>query len=283
MPKTAFAFVVLLNGLNAVAIRFTVAELPPFWGGTLRFVAAALIFWGVAVARRERPPRGRALSLVALYGALMFGVSSAFVYWGLAGMAAGPAQVIVGMTPLLTLLLAAAQGQERSGARAVAGAGLAVGGLALAFARGGFVPGPALAILAGALCMAEATILARRLGQDSAWLTNAVAMTAGAAVLLLLTVVTGETPALPHLPATWAALIYLVVLGSVGLYLLFLYVVAHWRASAAAYVFVLAPLVTVAASWLLEDTPVSRAFLAGAGVALFGVWLGAVRGVTSDE
>ena len=279
MPRAAFAIVVLLNGLNAVAIRFTVAELPPFWGGALRFGVAALFFWAAAFWRREPRPRGRALGLALLYGALMFGLSSAFVYWSLDGMAAGPVQVIIGLTPLLTLLLAIAQRQERLSPWAAAGAALAVAGVALAFADGaaGFLPGPALAALAGALCMAEATTLAGRLGRGSVWLTNAVAMTAGVVVLLAAAAVAGEAVALPHRPATWLALIYLVALGSIGLYLLFLYVVERWRASAAAYVFVLAPLVTVVASAVLEGAPVTNTFLLGAAIALAGVWLGAIR------
>jgi drug/metabolite transporter (DMT)-like permease len=284
MPRAAFAIVVLLNGLNAVAIRFTVAELPPFWGGALRFAAAALFFWAAAVWQREPWPGRRVLGLALLYGALMFGLSSAFVYWSLDGMAAGPMQVIIGLTPLLTLLLAIVHRQERLSPWAGAGAALAVAGVALAYTggAGGFVPGPALAALAGALCMAEATTLAGRLGRGRVWQTNAVAMTAGVVVLLAAAAVAGEPVALPRRPATWLALVYLVALGSIGLYLLFLYVVAHWPASAAAYVFVLAPLVTVVASAALEGAPVTGTFLLGAAIALAGVWLGAIRNRRDD-
>jgi hypothetical protein len=36
----AFFAVVILGGSNAVAVRFSNFELPPFWGATLRFASA---------------------------------------------------------------------------------------------------------------------------------------------------------------------------------------------------------------------------------------------------
>jgi len=44
----AFVLFVLLGGSNAVAIRFSNHELPPFWGATIRFASAALIFWALS-------------------------------------------------------------------------------------------------------------------------------------------------------------------------------------------------------------------------------------------
>ncbi|MCA1554697.1 MAG: hypothetical protein LC737_09995, partial [Chloroflexi bacterium] len=52
LTLAAFALIILLGGSNAVAVRFTVAELPPFWGAALRFAPAALIFWAILLVRR---------------------------------------------------------------------------------------------------------------------------------------------------------------------------------------------------------------------------------------
>ena len=48
----AFVVVVILGGSNAVAIRFSNLELPPFWGAGIRFAAAALVFWAIVLVRR---------------------------------------------------------------------------------------------------------------------------------------------------------------------------------------------------------------------------------------
>ena len=54
----AYGLMVILVGANAVAVRFSVAELPPFWGAALRFAAAALIFLGAGLrSGRHRPRR----------------------------------------------------------------------------------------------------------------------------------------------------------------------------------------------------------------------------------
>ena len=57
----AFAGVVLFGGANAIAVRQTVHELAPFWGGALRFAAAGLVLVAVVLIARRRFPRGRSL------------------------------------------------------------------------------------------------------------------------------------------------------------------------------------------------------------------------------
>lgn len=276
----SFVVVVLLSGANAVAIQFIVRELPPFWSGAVRYAIAALVFAALAVHRRERFPRGRALGGVLAYGAMMFGVGSAFVNWGLAGMSAGLAQIIYGLTPLLTLVLASAHGDEPFRLRPLIGALLALAGIALAFgqAGGGTATWPrALAIFLGALSTAEATVMARRQGDVPPLATNTLAMIAGALTLLLVSLVAGEPRGLSASVETWLAMGYLILLGSLLLYFLFLVVVRRWTASATSYVFVLAPLATIALVWLAGE-PVTPLLLAGGALVVAGVWYGALSG-----
>jgi drug/metabolite transporter (DMT)-like permease len=79
----AFAVLILIGGSNAVAVRFSNQELPPFWGAAARFLLAALIFWVILLVRRAALPRGRALLGAVLYGTLAIGVAYALLYWGL--------------------------------------------------------------------------------------------------------------------------------------------------------------------------------------------------------
>ena len=58
---------------------------------------------------------------------------------------------------------------------------------------------------------------------------NALGMTAGAAVLLAASVIAGESLALPQSTQTWLAIGYLVVIGSVVVFLLYLVVLAPGR------------------------------------------------------
>ena len=82
---------------------------------------------------------------------------------------------------------------------------------------------------------------------------------------------------LPSRAETWVALAYLVPVGSVLVFVLYLVVLKHWEASRAAYAFVLIPFVTVVLSAWLLDEPVGLSLLLGGALILLGVYIGALR------
>jgi drug/metabolite transporter (DMT)-like permease len=275
----AFGALVVLVGANFVAIRFSNRELAPFWGAGTRFALAAILFMAILAVRRIALPRGRALAGALLFGVLSIAAFFALGYWALVRVPAGRGAVVGALLPLITLFLAVAHGLERLSWRALAGAVLAVAGVALVSSeqvRGDVPLISLLALLAAVVCGAEASIVVKWFPPTDPSATNAVAMTVGAVVLLALSVVSGEPRALPVQGATWAAITYLVSVGTVGVFLLLLFVLKRWQASAVAYLFVLAPFVSVAlAAWLLGEgvTPLSAV---GAVLVLGGVYVAAV-------
>ena len=92
---------------------------------------------------------------------------------------------------------------------------------------------------------------------------------------MLVSLVAGESWFLPSDPSTVAAFGYLVVFGSVGLFYLYLLVLTKWTASATSYAFLLFPIATISIAAVITDERVTVGFLAGAAVALLGVWIGA--------
>jgi len=94
--------------------------------------------------------------------------------------------------------------------------------------------------------------------------------------LVAVAVVTGEAMVLPSRPETWIAMAYLIGPGSIGVFVLVLYVLARWTASATSYAFLLFPFVAIALGALLLREPVQPSFLAGGAVVLAGVYLGVV-------
>src|SRR3972149_2014244 len=164
-PLLAFAGIVLLGGVNGSAIRVGNPELGPFGGATLRFGLASLVLFAIVAVRHVRLPRGRALLGSTVYGLLSFGVTFALINWALVETPAGLAQVILALVPLLTLLLAVAQGIERFRLQGVVGSLVSIAGVALIFGErlGGVPLVSMLAILVGAASLAEANIVAKRL------------------------------------------------------------------------------------------------------------------------
>ena len=281
LTLTAFVLLIVIGGGNAVAIRFTNQELPPFWGAALRFAPAALLFAVLMAVQHAPVPRGRGLIGALIYGVLGFGVSYAFIYWALLTVGAGLAQTILALIPLMTLLLAIVHGLEHFRLRALVGALLALLGIAVVF--GGqaaeAVPfWPVVALIAGGLCVAETTIAVKWFPESHPAALNAVGMATGTMVLLGLSAAAGERWALPTLANTWIALVVLVLLGSVAVFALFVFVVRRWTASATSYQFVLYPFVAVALGAVLANESVTGPFLLGGALVLAGVYVGALTG-----
>lgn len=279
LTLVAFATLVAIGGANSVAVRAGSAELPPFWGAFVRFALASLLLFGVVAARRLPLPRGRALVGAMLFGVLGFAASYALFYWGIVEVEAGLAQVLMSLIPLFTLLLAVLHRVERLRMRALAGTLLAMAGVAIVSAEQITLAVPLIALLAivgSAACAAEAGVLVKAFPSTNIVTFNAVAMAGGAALLLGLSVLTNERPALPQAMATWLSLAYLVPIGSIAIFLLYLFVLQRWTASATSYLFVLAPFVTVAVGVLFAGERLSLPLILGAGLVLLGVIVGAL-------
>jgi drug/metabolite transporter (DMT)-like permease len=278
---TAFVLVVLIGGSNAVAVRFSNLELPPFWGAATRFGAAALISWVIVLGRRIALPQGRALIGALLYGLLGFGASYAFLYWGLLRVQAGLTMVVLALVPLLTLFFALAHGLETFRWRGLIGVLISIAGIFLAVGEGLGTTVPVaslLAIAGGAACIAEATVVIKLFPKSHPIATNALALTIGTSLLFGLSLLVGEPWNLPSTSNTWTAFIYLVLIGSVILFYLYLFVLTRWTASATAYSILLMPVATVViAAWLAGEA-VTTAFVLGGVLILAGVWVGAISG-----
>jgi drug/metabolite transporter (DMT)-like permease len=273
--------VVLLGGANSVAIRFSNVELPPFSGAAARFAAAALLMFAAMLFLRLPFPKGRAVAGIVVFGVVNFGLSYALIYWGLLEVQAGLAQVVIAIAPLATFFLALAHRQESWQLRPILGSLLAITGIAVVFGEqvSAAVPVlPLLAIVGAAICAAEATVLAKGLPPVHIVSLNAVAMAVGTAFLAALALVAGERVTVPTRLDTWLAFWYLVLVGTVVVFLLFLFVVRRWTASGTSYAFVLSPFVTVAIGvWLAHET-VTWTFLVGGAFVLVGVYVGALTG-----
>jgi drug/metabolite transporter (DMT)-like permease len=281
---TAFIAMSVLAGGNAVAIRFSNRELDPFWGASLRFALAAALLVAVMAILRLSPPRGRALAGAVLYGALAIGGAFALAYYGFVRIHAGLGQTLLAVVPLATLFLAVVQRQERVRFGAVVGGLIALAGIAVMSnaTLHGDVPALSLiAVLGAAFCFAEAAVLVRHFPPVHPVTMNAVGMATGAALLFGGALLAGDTLELPRRAETWSAIGYLVPVGSVLVFVLYLVVLRYWEASRAAYEFVLIPVVTVALSTWLDDEPLGLGLLLGGPLVLLGVYVGALRRAAS--
>jgi drug/metabolite transporter (DMT)-like permease len=270
---------VVLAGTNAAAVKVVIGELPPFWSAGLRFVVAGALLLAVTVIQGRAVPRGDRLFGTVLFGLFGFALAYFLLYQALEDAGAGTTMTVLAVVPLLTVLLSVVHGIERPRLLGVVGAVIAAAGIVIVAADQLSLDVPILAIgllLAAAVCQAESVVIVKRLPPGDPVAANAIGMLLGGALLVAVSLISGERLALPAQPDTWLAMAYLVVLGSIVVFVLALYVLERWTASATSYAFLLFPLVAIVTGAVLLQEPVQPSFLIGGAVVLVGVYVGAL-------
>jgi drug/metabolite transporter (DMT)-like permease len=276
----AFVLAVLFAGANGLAIGFSNDELAPYWGATLRFLAAGVVC--AAIVARAGAIRSRAAGRCWGWRSTASWPSPSRSdcstgRWSRCRRASGV--VILALVPLLTLMLAVIQRVEPFRWLGVIGALVAATGVAIISAdqlAGRVPPLPMLAVLLAAAAIAQSSVLIKRLPDVHPITTNAIAMLVGAAVLAAVSAALGEPWILPREAPTWVAIGYLVIIGTVVVYALGLFVLTRWTASSASYLHILLPLVAVPLGAWLRNERVSPLFAIGAAVVMVGVYVGVV-------
>jgi len=275
----AFAAFVVLGGANAAAVKAILGEMPPFWSAGLRFLIAGALLLGLMVIQRRPVPRGDRLLGTVLFGVFGFALAYFFLYQAIGDAGSGTTMVILAIVPLLTVLLSVAHGLERPRLLGVLGALIAVAGIVIVAADQLSLDVPLVAIallLAGATCQSESVVIVKRLPPGDPVAANALGMLLGGTLLVGAGLVAGEPVALPTQADTVLAMVYLVGPGSIGVFMLALYVLARWTASATSYAFLLFPLVAIVLGAVLFAEPVQPSFVLGGAIVIAGVYVGAI-------
>ncbi len=123
----------LIWGSTFLFISLGNDALAPVWAASLRLALAAVLLTLIARLLRHPFPRGRALRAALAYGFLQFGVNFPLLYWGEKTFPSGLTAVLYATIPLSTALMTAALRMERLTPLKLAGAGVALAGVALLF------------------------------------------------------------------------------------------------------------------------------------------------------
>lgn len=267
----------LIWGSTFLFISLGNDALAPVWAASLRLALAAVLLTLIARGLRHPFPRGRALRAALAYGFLQFGVNFPLLYWGEKTFPSGLTAVLFATIPLNTALTTAALRMERLTPLKLAGAGVALAGVALLCSdqlggRVGLVPG--LAIFAAATSAGASGVILKRGPRQSPLWSNAVGATVGLAVCLAVSIAAGEPHPLPVRFAAWFPVLYLTLAGSVGAFVLFAWLINHWPLTQVSFIGVVSPVIALLLGWLVRHEHLSLASLGGSGLVLVGVILG---------
>jgi drug/metabolite transporter (DMT)-like permease len=279
----AFILIVLFTGFNAIAVKSSETELPPFFGAAVRFGIAAVLLIAIMLVFRLPLPRGRNFWGAVLFGILGSGVSRALLYYALKELPAGTSMVLLALVPLLTCLFACLHKQEPFQWRSLTGSVLAISGIGVIFndhIQTDLPILPVLAMIGAAACYAEAIVIIKNFPQSHPITTNAIALTTGSLLLFIFSALWKEAPTLPNMITTWESLLYLIIFGTLATFVLTVYVIKNWSASASSYQFVLFPIITLIMGVRMANETVNIALLLGNLLVLSGVYIGGIAKIT---
>ena len=283
---TAILILYVVWGSTYLAIRVAVEAIPPFVMGALRFGTAGLVMLAaVAIARRgalARPTR-RELRDCAIIGAcFMFG-GMGLVSWGEKTVPSGVAGVLIAMMPVWVAIYGRVFFHERLPGMAIAGIVVGMVGVVALVAQGVALErnldptGMAALLLSPVAWAAGATFSAKRARLPSdPFLAASLQMISGAAILLVVAVLSGEVASFRLENVTRDAALatgYLTVVGSLVAFTAFVWVIRHAPLPlVTTYAFV-NPVIAVFLGWLILHEAIGPVQLAAGGVIIAGVAL----------
>jgi drug/metabolite transporter (DMT)-like permease len=284
----AFLSLTFIWGASFLWIKIAVAEIDPFSLVTFRLALGLAGLIAFFPLRKPAIPRGfRVWVSLAVLGIFSSAVPWVLISWAETSIDSALAGVLNGTVPLFTILIAHVYlHDDRMTVRKVAGllmgfAGVVVltqrdGGLTSVFADGGIsrnLLGQGAMLLAAVSYAVSGVHARRNLRKVSPLVQAFFSMVFSLAALLCAIPLMGGTIAVPKQIDTWAALIWLGVLGAGIASFVFYYLlhaVGPTRASLVTYTL---PVVSVTLGVIVLNETLDGWLLAGTALIVSGVWV----------
>ena len=272
-----YAGLVLVWSSTWVVIAIGLDGVAPFLGAGLRFVAAGLGLLIAAVALR-RPLRTDA-ALALLVAALPFAATYGLIYWAEQYVPSGLTAVLFGVLPLYVALLAAVLlPGEPLRPRLLAGVGIALGGLVLAFGESLHLGhGAHVALAAGAVLLSPLAsgignvAIKRRGGRLDPVVLNGWAMLGGGTALLAISALSEDWGATVWSAKSIGSIAYLAALGTAFTFVTLTVLLRELPAVTTSLIALLIPFGALALGALLRGERVTAAAVAGAALVAAGI------------
>lgn len=224
----------LIWGAVFLSVRLTLNELPPLTAVWHRVFWAAIVLWGVVLWRGDSVPRGRGFWGAALVmGLLNNALPFTLIAWAQLHIPSGLAAIFNASTALFGVVFAALVfADERLSLRRGLGVGIGFAGVVLAIGPGALhaldvTSWAQMAVVAGTMCYALASLWGRLRLQGVAPTVSAAGMLTGAAFWIApVALMVDGVPRLDLSLMTWAALGYTSVIATALAYLLYFRVLA---------------------------------------------------------
>ncbi len=243
-----------------------------------RFLLLALLLVGACRALGMPWPRWSSWRRQALVGVLCQPAYLLFIFEGVAhGVPGGTAALIAALQPLLVATVAGRLLGEATTLRMWVGMVLGLVGVVIVVSGDlGASGAPLWAYLlptAGMLCLTTGTVLDRRLGPPDGVLQTIMIQSVITAGLLVGLAVAFGRATVPTSADFWLAVVWLIVLASLGGYVMYVHVARTQGATVVSTLLYLTPPTTMLWAFLMFGVPVTLVAVAGLAVSAVGVVL----------
>lgn len=279
----ALAAVFFFWGTTYLAIRVGLETLPPTLFAGLRFLTAGAILLGfLRLWCKERLPEGREWLHQALVGLMLLGVGNGLVVWAEVWIPSGMAALLIATSPFWVVGFERLRSDgERTRARALVGMLIGFAGLILLVAPQLFGATLSLHYLLGMVGIQIAcaswsggSVYAKHHQTKTPPLVGAaVQMLCAGVALTLLGSLFGEWRALQFSPRSLAAMIYLILFGSIVAYGSYTYAVQKLPLSIVSTYSYVNPVIAVLLGWMVLSEPLGWRIIAAMLIILTGVAL----------
>jgi drug/metabolite transporter (DMT)-like permease len=280
-----YALLCLVWGSTWLVIKVGYGGLGPFNVAAVRFFLAGAFFLALVPLFRARWPRERReWQVVWFVGLVLFAADYGLIYWAEQSLDSGLTAILFATLPLITIGFAHVYiPGDRVTLRKLSGTLLAFLGVAALFSDhirlDSSKAGPMIAVVASAVCAAAAGVVTKRGGgalHPAA--LNAPAMLIGACALLAASLAAGEGFMLPRDTATWSAVVYLAVAGSVLTFLVYFSLLKTWSVTSLSFISVFTPAIALFLGFVFLDERPTLLTVAGTLLILTGVTIALTGG-----
>jgi drug/metabolite transporter (DMT)-like permease len=281
VPMLCSAAASIITGVALVATRYVVHQADGLTVAMLRYCVATACLLPIAALVYPVDIRKRDVLAIAALGILYF----CFFPWSISSAmqftTASSGAIVLACTPAVTLVLAAVRGSESLSTRkcsgvllALLGAAVAIGGTAALLQSASWV-GQVLMILATLAGAAYAVFSKAYLTRYPPVVVTAIAMSAGAATLLLIWLFRDlPTTGLPDLNSTgWLVILYIGAIGGALSFFLYAWALGRTAPTATMILLPLNPMAAILTGVTFLGEPLNAGLFVGLALVITGIFL----------
>ena len=274
----SYALMCLIWGSTWVMIKIGVSGAPPLSALAVRFLIAALISGALLGLRGVRVPMTRRFLLLSVFlGVVHQAAGYVLVYWAEQYIASGLTAVLFSTMPFAVAIISRMMLGDPLTPPKIAGILAGIAGVWIVFADtarigdSGAMLGVAAVLGSVVLASLSSVVVKKYATEYDPLIMLFLPILIGGTVVSIAAVWIERSNPLHYSAGTWGTIVYLAVVGSVGAFTLFYWVVKRMDVTVLSYQTFISPVIAVVLGWLFLQETISARVGVGALVIIVGI------------